>query len=74
MSKKKVHKKYKKGIPEENENLPGFDIRINPFGEVQSTYDIDKVNAFLNENLTDKKLKNKIKYNQDKSEKKEPEE
>ena len=74
MSKKKVHKKYKKGIPEENENLPGFDTRINPFGEVQSTYDIDKVNAFLNENLTDKKLKNKIKYNQDKSEKKEPEE
>ncbi len=74
MSKKKVHKKYKKGIPEENENLPGFDIRINPFGEVQSTYDIDEVNAFLNENLTDKKLKNKIKYNQDKSEKKEPEE
>jgi len=65
MSKKKVHKKYKKGIPEENENLPGFDIRINPFGEVQSTYDIDKVNAFLNENLTDKKLKNKIKRSKD---------
>jgi hypothetical protein len=65
MSKKKINKKYKKVIPEENENLPGFDIRINPLGEVQSTYDIDEVNAFLNENLTDKKLKNKIKRSKD---------
>ena len=58
MSKKKAYKKNKKVIPEENKNLPGFDIHINPFGEVQSTYDIDEVNAFLNENLKDKKLPN----------------
>ena len=61
MAKKKVHKIQKMEIPEDNENLPGFDIHINSFGEVQSTYDIDDVNAFLNENLEDKKLKNKIK-------------
>lgn len=60
MAKKKSNKVQKKKLPEENENLPGFDIHINSFGEVQSTYDIDEVNAFLNENLADKKLKNKI--------------
>lgn len=74
MSKKKDYKKNKKALPEENKNLPGFDIHINPFGKVQSTYDIDEVNSFLNENLTDKKLKNKNLRNQDKSEKKESEE
>jgi len=65
MAKKKVNKILKKGIPENNENLPGFDIHINSFGEVQSTYDIDEVNDFLNENLADKKLRNKIKGSND---------
>jgi hypothetical protein len=61
MTKRKANKIRKKEVPEENKNLPGFDIHINSFGEVQSTYDIENVNAFLNENLADKKLKNKIK-------------
>ena len=65
MAKKKVHKIQKMEIPEDNENLPGFDIHINSFGEVQSTYDIDEVNDFLNENLADKKLRNKIKGSND---------
>jgi hypothetical protein len=59
MTKKKGNKIRNKEVPEENTNLPGFDIRINSFGEVQSTYGIDEVNTFLNKNLTDKKLKNK---------------
>jgi hypothetical protein len=56
MTKRKANKIRKKEVPEENKNLPGFDIHINSFGEVQSTYDIENVNAFLNENLADKKL------------------
>jgi len=60
MKKKKPHKTKKKTIPDSNTNLPGFDIKINSFGEIQSTYDIDIVNTYLNQNLEDKKLKNKI--------------
>ena len=74
MSKKKVKKIRKEDVTKENENLPGFDIRINTFGEVQSTYDIDEVNAFLNENLRDKKLKNKIRKNKEKPEENQSEE
>lgn len=74
MSKKKVKKIRKEDVAKENENLPGFDIRINTFGEVQSTYDIDEVNAFLNENLRDKKLKNKIRKNKEKPEENQSEE
>lgn len=74
MSKKKVKKIRKEDVAKENENLPGFDIRINTFGEVQSSYDIDEVNAFLNENLRDKKLKNKIRKNKEKPEENQSEE
>ena len=69
MTKKRAKKKHKNKVTEENKNLPGFDIRINSFGEVHSTYDIDEVNAFLNKNLTDKKLKNKTSENSDKDDK-----
>jgi len=58
--KKKSRKKKKKPIPDSNTRMPGFDIKINSFGEIQSTYDIDSINKFLNQNLEDKKLKNKI--------------
>jgi hypothetical protein len=61
--KKKV--KMKKITPGINKNLPGFDISIDPFGEIQSTYDIDSVNTFLNQNLEDKKLKKKSKKNKE---------
>jgi hypothetical protein len=60
MTKKKHRKKKKIPDPDTNTQLPGFDIKINSFGEIQSTYDIDTVNTFLNKNLEDKKLKNKI--------------
>ena len=39
-----------------NPELSGFDIRINSFGEIQSNYEIDQINTFLNKNLEDKKL------------------
>ncbi len=38
-------------------NLENFDIKINEFGEISSTIDIEKLNSFLNENVEDKKFK-----------------
>ena len=49
-------KKKKEGDPEVHDDLKGFDIRINEFGEIISTYDVEKINTFLNENAEDKKL------------------
>ena len=52
-------KKPKKGKPEVHEQLKGFDIKINEFGEIVSNFPVDKLNDFLNENVEDKKLKEK---------------
>lgn len=52
--KKKPKKKSK------NE-LKGFQIHINEFGEITSNYEVDKLNEFLNKNVEDKKLKDKQK-------------
>lgn len=38
-------------------DLAGFDIKVNTFGEMESTIDMDKLNAFLNRKVKDKKLK-----------------
>ena len=38
-------------------DLEGFDIKINPFGEIESSYDVDKLNEFLNKRLDDPRLK-----------------
>jgi hypothetical protein len=53
---KKKKSKSKKKKPSVNEELEGFDIRIDSFGEIKSTFDIDKINQFLNRNVDDKKL------------------
>lgn len=50
---KKTNKK-----PDIHDELAGFNIKINSFGEIQSNFEIDKLNNFLDENLEDKKLKN----------------
>ncbi len=46
----------KKGKPTVHQNLTGFDIKINPFGELTSNLNIDSLNEFLNENVEDKKI------------------
>ena len=61
MAKRKYHKKKKKDGLKVNPQLPGFDIKINSFGEIQSNYKIDDVNEFLDKNLEDKKLKDRSK-------------
>jgi hypothetical protein len=42
-----------------SEKLGDFDIVIDSFGKIQSNYDVDKINEFLNQNVDDKKLKNR---------------
>jgi hypothetical protein len=54
MATRKKMKDKKK--PDVNPALEGLDITINPFGEIQSNYDIDKINDFLDHNVDDKKL------------------
>ncbi len=49
--------KKKKDKANVHEELEGFDIKINEFGEIISNLPIDTLNEFLNENLKDKKLK-----------------
>lgn len=50
----------KKGTPNVHDELKGFDIKINEFGEMQSSFNIDKLNDFLNDNVEDKKLGNSV--------------
>jgi len=49
-------KKPKKGNPEVHDDLKGFDIKINEFGEITTNIKVEKLNEFLDENVEDKKL------------------
>ena len=54
-----MSKDKKEHTPLVHEELNGFDIKINTFGELETNTRIDQLNAFLNENTKDKKLKPK---------------
>ncbi|MES2733157.1 MAG: hypothetical protein V4714_15525 [Bacteroidota bacterium] len=45
--------------PKVNPELEGFDIQINSFGEITTSFDIDRINDFLNKNVDDKKLRDR---------------
>lgn len=49
-------KKTKKGTPEVHDDLKGFNIKVNEFGEIITNLEIDKLNSFLDEKVVDKKL------------------
>ena len=66
-------KKPKKGKPEVHDELKGFEIQINEFGEIIANFEVDKINTFLNENVEDKKLRER-KKNQAKKKNKNQEE
>jgi hypothetical protein len=51
---KKPKKPTKKPI-----KIDKFDMGINEFGELTTTIDLDKINNFLNKNVSDKKLTEK---------------
>ena len=59
MAKKKVEEKINPDKPRVHKDLNGFDININSFGEIQMSYDIEKINQFLNKTVDDKKLRNR---------------
>ena len=48
--------KHKKSKPKVNPELEGFEIRIDSLGEIKSSFDIDKINRFLDNEVEDKKL------------------
>jgi hypothetical protein len=56
MAKKKKTTEKKARVHKE---LEGFEIKINPLGEITSNYDIDQINKFLDKNVHDKKLTKK---------------
>lgn len=64
----KNDKPTKKEAPKVNDELEGFDIKIDTFGEIKSTMSIDQINKFLNKNVDDKKLRDRddLEFIQDK--------
>ncbi len=52
-------KKQEEQKPKVHEDLKGFDIKINQFGELTTSLNIDRLNTFLNEKTDDKKFKEK---------------
>lgn len=52
-------KKKKEEDPKVHDELQGFKMEINSFGEISSSFSIEKINEFLNKNVEDKKLKDR---------------
>lgn len=52
-------KSKKEENPKVHKDLEGFKMNINSFGEISSSFPIDKINEFLNQNVEDKKLKDR---------------
>ncbi|WP_194976933.1 hypothetical protein [Aquiflexum lacus] len=52
-------KSKKEQNPKVHKDLEGFKMNINSFGEISSSFPIDKINEFLNKNVEDKKLKDR---------------
>lgn len=61
-------KKKEKGKKNVHEELEGLELRINEMGEVKSNLDISKINRFLDDHTTDKKLSDKQKKGKDEEE------
>lgn len=57
MPRKKKNTENSPSKPRVHKELEGFDIRINAFGEIVSTLDIEKINEFLDRHVDDKKLR-----------------
>jgi hypothetical protein len=59
MSKKKKKSDKTEKKAKVHKELEGFEIKINPLGEITSSYSIDQLNEFLDKNVYDKKLTDK---------------
>lgn len=42
--------------PRVHKNLAGLEVSIDPFGEIKTSMNIEKINKFLDDNVEDKKL------------------
>jgi hypothetical protein len=64
MAAKRKPRKPAKPVEEEqaklHPDLQGFNISLDPFGRVETNMNLDNVNSFLNRNLRDRKLDEKI--------------
>ncbi len=58
-------KMKKKGEPDVHEALKGFDIKVSTFGEMQTNFEVDTINEFLNDNVEDKKLTKQTEYTEE---------
>ena len=56
--------------PRVHKNLSGLEVSIDPFGEIKSSMDIEKINAFLDEHVEDKKLIEQREHDEKKKRKK----
>jgi hypothetical protein len=45
-----------KTMPKVTKELEGLNISINTLGTIQSSFDIDKINAFLDQHVWDPKI------------------
>ena len=59
-------KKKKSELPKEgkasfHEGLEGFDIKVNSFGQMETSFEIDKLNAFLNKEKAKAEAEEKVK-------------
>ena len=52
-------KKEDQDLPKVHDNLKGFKLDINEFGEIKSSFNVEKLNDFLNEEVDDKKLRDR---------------
>ena len=52
----------KKALPRVNPELGEFNVKVGRFGELQTSYNIEEINAFLNRKLADKKLVDRDDY------------
>lgn len=57
--KKKRSSHKQERLPRVHPKLEGFNIWINEQGEIESTYTIEEINQFLDEEVVDKKLKDR---------------
>ncbi|MEZ5041354.1 MAG: hypothetical protein R2828_15765 [Saprospiraceae bacterium] len=50
-------KNKKEENPDVHNELQGFFIKINEFGEIITNFEVEQLNQFLDENVEDKKLR-----------------
>lgn len=55
MAKKKKEEKD----PNVHDELEGFNININEFGQIVTNFEVEKLNDFLDDNVEDKKLRDR---------------